>query len=82
MNSALVPELVTPEEAAKKLGHSKRHVLRLAREGKLPRVKLGHRTVMFRPDDLREFIHRHHEQVGRHSQAQLFDEDRRIPPRF
>jgi excisionase family DNA binding protein len=46
--------LLTPEQVAAKWGVPKSHVWRLAREGKVPHVKLG-RYVRFHPDALDEW---------------------------
>lgn len=79
----MVPELLTAEEVAERLEVSPRYVLRLAREGRLPRVKLSHKCVRFRPDDVRAYVHAHHENGVRQSQVRLFeDETERIPSRF
>lgn len=81
--SVMVPDLLTPEQVGERLGYTPRYVLRLAREGKLPRVKLGRRSVRFRPDDVRAYIHAHHESGAEQSQVRLFDdEEERIPSRF
>lgn len=81
--SALVPELLTAEEVAERLEVTPRYVLRLAREGRLPRVKLSHKCVRFRPDDVRAYVHAHHENGMERSQVRLFDDETDlIPGRF
>lgn len=79
---AVVPELLTAEEVAERLEVTPRYVLQLAREGRLPRVKLSHKCVRFRPDDVRAYVHAHHENGARQSQVRLFEDDEQIPPRF
>ena len=41
--------LLTSGEMATNLGISTGQLLRLARKGRLPRVKIGHRTIRFDP---------------------------------
>lgn len=79
-------ELLTPEQAARRLGWSPRYVLRIARAGYLPRVKLGRRTVMFDPEEIERFIADRTQRgapAQPRSQARLFEsEDDGIPTRF
>jgi excisionase family DNA binding protein len=49
-------EFLTAEEVADRLGVHRVTVYRWAREGALTAVKLGHRVVRFRPDDVDAFI--------------------------
>lgn len=46
------PEFISAREAAEILHTSKRTVWRLAKLGKIHRVKIGHRSTRFRLDDL------------------------------
>ncbi len=46
------PQFVTPREAAEILNTSKRTIWRLVRIGKLPRIKLGHRSTRIRLADI------------------------------
>ena len=46
------PQFVTPREAAKILNTSKRTIWHLVRIGKLPRIKLGHRSTRHRLVDI------------------------------
>lgn len=46
------PRMLTPQEAAEILNTSLRTVFRLAREGRLTRVKLGTRSTRFRLHDI------------------------------
>ena len=52
----VVPLLVTPAEAAALLAVSVEQVWEWCRLGRLPRVKMGHRTIRIRRSDLAEFI--------------------------
>lgn len=49
-------ELLTAEQVGEILGSGHRAVLTLARTGDLPVVRIGYRTVRFRPEDVRRFI--------------------------
>ena len=49
-------DLLTAEGVAEILGRHPRTVLALARSGALPAVRLGYKTVRFRPEDVRAFI--------------------------
>ena len=44
--------LLSPDQAAEILGLKTRHVLRLP----IRRIRLGHRTIRYRVDDLLEFL--------------------------
>ncbi|MEI8122107.1 MAG: helix-turn-helix domain-containing protein [bacterium] len=46
------PQFVTVKEASEILNTSKRTIWRLARIGKIRRIKLGHRSTRFRLDDI------------------------------
>ena len=46
------PQFVSAKEASEILNTSKRTVWRLARIGKIRRIKLGHRSTRFRLEDL------------------------------
>ena len=46
------PQFVTPREAAEILNTSKRTIWRLVSIGKLPRIKLGHRSTRIRLADI------------------------------
>jgi excisionase family DNA binding protein len=48
--------LLRAEQVGKILGKHPRTVLVLARSGALPCVRLGHRTVRFRSEDVQAFI--------------------------
>jgi excisionase family DNA binding protein len=48
-------QLLTPTEAARLLGVSRRHLLRLP----LKRIRIGHRTVRYRLEDMEEFLSFH-----------------------
>lgn len=54
-----LPELLTAEDVAQLLGKHPRTVLQMAVAGKIPAIRLGHRTVRFHPDDIRGYIDAH-----------------------
>jgi excisionase family DNA binding protein len=56
-NNTHSPTLLSAEEAANRWNVPRTWISEMARQGKLPSVKLGH-YVRFRPEDLEEFIRR------------------------
>jgi excisionase family DNA binding protein len=54
-----VDDLYDADRVGEILGKHPRTVLRLAREGELPAVRLGYKSVRFRPEDVQWFIDRH-----------------------
>jgi excisionase family DNA binding protein len=48
--------LLKNKEVAQRLGISKAYAYRLMKNGEIPSVKMGSRTVRCRPEDLEEFI--------------------------
>jgi excisionase family DNA binding protein len=56
---AQVAQLLNADGVGEILGKHPRTVLRLARDGELPVVRLGYKSVRFRPQDVQEFIDRH-----------------------
>ena len=52
-------KLLTTEEVAGILGRNPRTILKAAHDGQLACVRLGHRTVRFRPDQIAEYIAAH-----------------------
>jgi excisionase family DNA binding protein len=56
MPVAELTHLLTTEEVAELLGVSTRTVHRLADNGRLPRIRLGHRTVRFSPESVAALI--------------------------
>jgi excisionase family DNA binding protein len=59
-----LPKLLDAEQVAKILGKHPRTVLVLAQEGKLPAVRLGHRTVRFQASDVQNYIDAHRTAVA------------------
>ncbi len=57
-------KLLTPIEAAEVLALSSRQVVKFAKQGRLPVVRLPDDEIRFSPSDLRAFIDR-----NRHSEA-------------
>lgn len=54
-----LPKLLTAEDVAEILGKHPRTVLQMAVAGKIPAIRLGHRTVRFLKSDVEEFIDAH-----------------------
>jgi excisionase family DNA binding protein len=75
--------LLTAGDVAERLELHPRTVLRLAREGRLRRVKLGHRTVRFVPEDVEAYIEGERQQQDAPAplRERLFD-DNPMPTRF
>jgi excisionase family DNA binding protein len=48
--------LLTTAQAADALGFSERHFRRLVASGAIRALRIGHRSVRFRPEDLRDWI--------------------------
>lgn len=48
--------LLDKAEAAEKLGTTVRHITDLVHRRKIPFVRLGHRTIRFKPSDLDQWI--------------------------
>ena len=48
--------LLRADQVAQRLGVTAQHVRRLWREGKLLGVKLSFRRLMFRPEDVQEYL--------------------------
>ena len=57
-------ELITVQEAAELLGYHPEHVRRLARQGRLPAVKVGARVWCFSPAELRKWQELHQGKDG------------------
>jgi excisionase family DNA binding protein len=53
------PKLLTAEDVAQLLGKHPRTVLQMAVAGKIPAIRLGHRTVRFQPADVQAYIDAH-----------------------
>lgn len=51
-----VAALLTPDQVAARLAISKRTVLRLAAEGKLPFIRLGTRLIRFDPERVESWL--------------------------
>ena len=49
------PALLTPDQVAELLALSRREVLRMARIGELPRVRLNARRIRFRRSDVDKY---------------------------
>jgi|688.fasta_scaffold599739_2 excisionase family DNA binding protein len=61
MTTSHSDELLTTAEAAKYLRVHERTIRSFVRDGMLQQIRLGHRTVRFRRDDLHNFLMRHSE---------------------
>jgi excisionase family DNA binding protein len=59
-----LPKLLTAEHVALLLGKHPRTVLQMAAAGKIPAIRLGHRTVRFDPADVQEYIDAHRTPVA------------------
>lgn len=76
-------ELLKPEEVAERLHCSKRYVLRLAREGKLTRVKISPKIVLFEEAAVEDLVRRRRENGHNGKQRPLFDDATAgMPARF
>lgn len=76
-------ELLTPDQVAERLHCTKRYVLRLAREGKLTRVKLSSKIVLFEEAAVEDLIRRRRQNGHNGRQRPLFDDvSAGIPARF
>jgi len=54
-----LPKLLTAEDVALLLGKHPRTVLQMALAGKIPAIRLGHRTVRFLQSDVENYIDAH-----------------------
>jgi excisionase family DNA binding protein len=59
-----LPKLLTAEHVAQLLGKHPRTVLQMAAAGKIPAIRLGHRTVRFLQSDVEDFISAHRTSVA------------------
>lgn len=76
-------ELLTPEQVAERLHIHKRTVLKLAREGKLRRVKVSHKVVLFEEEAIADFVRRRRQNGHTGRQRPLFDPaGEQLPARF
>lgn len=57
-------KLLTAGDVAEILGKHPRTILILAERGELAAIRLGHRTVRFRPGDVEDYIDRHRTTVA------------------
>lgn len=54
-----LPKLLDAEQVGEMLGKHPRTVLQMAVAGRIPAIRLGHRTVRFDPADVQDYIERH-----------------------
>ena len=54
-----LPKLLDAEQVSEILGQDPRTILNAVRDGRLTAVRLGHRTIRFRREDLDAYISAH-----------------------
>lgn len=71
---------VGPDEMARQLGITKPKLLKLTRQGRIPSMRLGPKTIRFNPEKVKASAAKHHKKPPKRSNSRGIQKNQNTPP--